>query len=175
MTSMDAPSCLLAVDIQQGFINAATAKIPLAVRKFCDRVHIQHRIFTRFINPGESGQFVKILGWDRLQGEPEISLAPEVDELPTLVVDKRSYSPFMDGKLIDALRNFEATDVLVFGIETDACVFQSALDLFDRGLRPLVIADLSMSTAGRQYHHAALRMLARHIGSESIVNASDLG
>ncbi len=55
---MALPSCLIAVDVQAGFIAPATASIPLAIREFCERNPIEHRIFTRFVNPGNGGSFV---------------------------------------------------------------------------------------------------------------------
>ena len=168
------PSCLIAVDVQSGFINAATSSIPQAVRKFCDRNQIEHRIFTRFVNPGAGGPFVEILGWSRLQDEQEIALASEVDGLPTLVLDKNTYSPFVDTNLEEVLRDIGVDDVLVFGIDTDVCVLMTAVGLFDRGFRPVVVTDLSASTGGRQHHDAALSLLPRYIGSDNIATTTDL-
>lgn len=168
------PSCLIAVDIQSGFIDTTTASIPPAVRRFCERNPIRHRIFTRFVNPGIGGPFVEILEWPRLQEQREIALAPEIEDLPTLVVDKCSYSPFVDTKLEDTLRGLEVDDVLVFGIDTDVCVLTTAVGLFDRGFRPVVVTDLSMSHGGREYHDAALSILPRYIGADNIVTTADL-
>jgi nicotinamidase-related amidase len=171
---MDLPSCLIAVDLQSGFIGTTTASIPLAVQAFCERNPIRHRIFTRFVNPGAGGPFLEILGWSRFQEDREIALAPEVASLPTLVVDKCSYSPFVDTKLEETLRDLDVYDVLVFGIDTDVCVLTTAVDLFDRGFRPLVVSDLSMSHAGRKYHDAAITILPRYIGAKNVVTTADL-
>ncbi|WP_419917898.1 cysteine hydrolase family protein [Candidatus Poriferisocius sp.] len=168
------PSCLIAVDIQTGFINPATALIPSAVREFCEQNPIEHRIFTRFVNPGADGPFMKILGWSRFQEECETTLHPEVNSLPTLVLDKFTYSPFVDTKLEDTLLTLDVKDVLVFGIDTDVCVFTTAIDLFDRGFHPLVVTNLSMSHAGRQYHDAAIKILPRYIGADNVVTTADL-
>ncbi len=168
------PSCLIAVDIQSGFIDEHTAQIPMAIRQFCIHAPIEHRIFTRFINPGEGGPFIEILGWPQLQENREIVLAPEIDDCPTLVVDKYSYSPFIDTKLEDILRRLEVDEVLVFGIDTDVCVLTTAVDLFNRGFHPIVVSDLSMSHAGIEYHNAALSILPRYIGANNIVTTADL-
>ncbi len=92
---MGLPSCFIAVDIQSGFIGEHTAEIPIAIRQFCSDMPVTHRIFTRFINPGEGGSFIEILGWSKLQEIREIVLAPEVESCATMVLDKWSYSPFV--------------------------------------------------------------------------------
>lgn len=171
----DIPSCLIAVDIQVGFIGPSTAEIPAQIRAFCEVVPVEHRIFTRFINPGTGGPFVDFLDWHRLQDGNETALAPEVADLPTLLIDKHSYSPFAHPGLEDALRVLDVEEVLVFGIDTDACVLATAFGLFDLGIRPRVVTDLSASSGGRKYHDSAMAILARSIGADGIVNTSDLG
>ena len=171
---MTLPSCILVVDVQNGFICPATATIPAAVRSFCDNNKFEHRIFTRFINPGNGGPFVNVLGWPRLQDEDEIALAPEVADLPTLIVDKYTYSPFVDTKLEDRLRNLGLQEVFVCGMDTDICVLTTAVDLFDRGFQPTVIANLSMSHAGTEFHDAAIKILPRYIGEHNVINITEL-
>lgn len=171
---MEAPSCLLVVDVQSGFISSATASIPSAVRAFCESTPFKHRIFTRFNNPGVGGPFVKILKWRRLSHDSETALAPEVADLPTLVIDKYAYSPFVDTKLEDILRNLGVYEVAVCGIDTDICVLTTAVDLFDRGFRPVVVSDLSMSHAGRVFHDAAIKILPRFIGADNVVTSAEL-
>lgn len=174
LPAMSLPTCLIVVDVQSGFICSVTAPIPAAVSAFCKENSFEHRIFTRFINPGNGGPFVKILGWSHLQNEEEIALAPEVADLPTVIVDKHTYSPFVDTKLEDRLRNLGVHDVLVCGIDTDICVLTTAVDLFDRGFRPFVIKDLSMSHAGPEFHEAAIKILPRYIGANSVVTIADI-
>ena len=171
---MGIPSCLLVVDVQSGFISPASASIPSALRAFCESTPFEHRIFTRFINPGSGGPFVDILNWPRLRQDGEIALALEVADLPTLVIDKYTYSPFVDTKLEDTLKNLEVYEVAVCGIDTDVCVLTAAVDLFDRGFRPLVVSDLSMSHAGREFHEAAIKILPRFIGADNVVTAAQL-
>ncbi len=101
-------------------------------------------------------------------------LAREVWGLPTLVVDKQSYGPFVGTELEAILHRIGARDVLVCGIDTDICVLATAVDLFDRGFRPFVISDLSMSHAGPELHDAALRILPRFIGGDGIVTVAEL-
>lgn len=171
---MGFPSCLLVVGVQTGYMSAATAGLPAKIRGFCETNQFEHRIFTRFVNPGAGSPFVEILNWKGLQQNAEIALVPELVDLPTLVIDQHGYSPFLDSKLENALREREVREVLVCGIDTDICVLATASGLFDRGFHPIVATDLSMSTWGSEYHEWALRILSRKIGSDNVVNTNNL-
>ena len=149
-----------------------TSAIPAAVRSLCEHTHFEHRIFTRFINPGAGSPFVDILGWTALQDEQETALVPEIAHLPTLVVNKFTYSPFVGTRLEETLANFGIRDIAVCGIDTDACVLATVIGLMDRGIRPTVLSDLTGSTGGSEVHHAALRVLTRVVGPEKILRRS---
>lgn len=169
-----APRTLVAVDIQAGFTAPSTEHVPPAVRSLCASVRIEHRIFTRFVNPGPGGPFAELLGWHKLQSPHETALAPEVEALATAVVEKHGYSPFFDTALAAELERVGAHTVLVCGIDTDVCVLSTAAGLFDSGFHPVVIADLCASTGGTVAHNAALSILPRFIGAHNIINSTDL-
>lgn len=172
---MEGPSCLLAIDVQFGFVGPATEAVPTAVRSLCERVAFEHRILTRWINPGAGGPFVEILDYHGFQGDaPEIPLVPEVADLATLIVDKYTYSPFVGTSLEDTLRELGVSTVAVCGIDTAVCVLAGAVGLFDRGFRPLLVSDASASMGGPDIHEAALQVLSRTIGPDNIITTDDL-
>ena len=55
------------------------------------------------------------------------------------------------------------------GIATDNCVLKSAVDLFEAGLEPLVLAADCASHGGPECHAAGLLLLARFIGAERVI------
>ena len=172
---MEGPSCLLAIDVQAGFVCPATEAVPAAVRSLCERVAFEHRIFTRWINPGAGGPFVEILDYHGFQGDsPEIPLAPEVADLATLVVDKYTYSPFVGTSLESTLQEFDVRTVVVCGIDTAVCVLSAAVGLFDRGFRPVLVSDASASMGGLDIHQGALQVLSRSIRPHNIMTTDDL-
>ena len=171
---MRLPACLLAVDLQAGFISGQTDWVPAAVRRFCDSHPVEHRVFTRFLNPGGRGSFERVLGWAEMAGGPDVELASEVAGLPTMTVDKHAYSPFLHTPLEGHLRSLGADEVMVCGVDTDACVLAAAVGLFDRGFRPVVLADLCASGGGRRLHADGLRILARQIGESNVVTGAEL-
>ncbi|MXZ52669.1 MAG: cysteine hydrolase [Acidimicrobiaceae bacterium] len=172
---MDGPSCLLAIDVQFGFVCAETEAVPSAVRSLCERVAFEHRVFTRWINPGPGGPFVDFLDYHGFQGDAaEIPLTDEVADLATMVVDKYTYSPFVGTDLERSLRELDVRTVVVCGIDTAVCVLSAAVGLFDRGFRPLLVSDASASMGGPDIHQAGLDVLARTIGPHNIVTGDDL-
>ena len=168
------PDCVIAVDIQTGFIAPPTQHIPAAVESFLARARVEHRIFTQFVNPGPGGPFSDLLGWHKLQDPKETALAPEVEALATSVVEKHGYSPFSGTGLAAELERIGANTVLVCGIDTDVCVLSTAAGLFELGLHPIVVADLCASTGGTAAHNAALTILPRYIGAHNIITTTDL-
>ena len=171
---MEGPSCLLAIDVQFGFVDPATEAVPAAVRSLCERVAFEHRIFTRWINPGAGGPFVEILDYHGFQGDaPEIPLVPEVADLATLVIDKYGYSPFVGTSLESTLHDLGVRTVVVCGIDTAVCVLSAAVGLFDRGFRPVLVSDASRSMGGPDIDQAALQILARNIGADNVMTTAE--
>ena len=76
----------------------------------------------------------------------------------------------MTRSFLNELRQSGTTEVSLCGIDTDACVMATALDLFQNGIRPVVLAEACASHAGPDYHEAGLKLLARLIGREQIVS-----
>ncbi|GAA3083901.1 hypothetical protein GCM10020000_82690 [Streptomyces olivoverticillatus] len=48
------------------------------------------------------------------------------------------------------------TDLLLCGIDTDSCVYDTAVAAYHGGLRPWIVTDACASTGGAEVHEAAL-------------------
>ena len=59
------------------------------------------------------------------------------------------------------------TEIHLCGFDTDACVYKTALDLIEHGIRPIVLKDFCFS-ANKNFHKIGLKLLARNIGKENI-------
>ena len=165
---------LLAVDVQAGFAVPGTAHIPSAIRSACEAFRFGRRIFARFENPGVDGPFVRHLGWHGLSGPEATRLAPEVAGLAPDVFAHSGYSLFARTPLDRWLGDSPSETVLLVGVDTEVCIYHTALELFDRGHRPLVASDLVASCGGQHAHDAALAMLRRTIGTAAVAPISDL-
>jgi nicotinamidase-related amidase len=159
----------LIVDVQRGFVNEHTAAVPAEIERFLDGRGAEfERIFaSRFVNEQDSG-FRRLIEWDGLTGSPETDLCPEIERFPLEVLDKHVYSS-MTGDFVDRLRGEAIQDVYLAGIDTDICVMHNAMDAFDAGLTPWVLAPLCRSHAGPELHRAALSILRRGIGGNQVI------
>ena len=59
--------------------------------------------------------------------------------------------------------------IYLCGIDTDACVLKTALDLFENNFDVKVIEDCSMSHSGIEYHISAINMLRKLIGNQNVI------
>lgn len=167
-----AADALLVVDVQQGFINDFTRHIPARIARLIGREAFAPVLFTRFINrPGSP--YREFLSWNGCATERETAIAPELAPhvRPEVIFSKPGYAGIPE-TLGTFLRERGFERLTICGIDTDMCVLKVAMDVFDLGIRPIVLTDCCASTAGLQAHLAGLAVLARNIGAEQL---RDLG
>ena len=155
---------LIVIDVQNGFVNGHTRHVVPVVERLqhgYERIHA-----TRFVNPPES-PYRRFLDWRRFgegSADAELAFRPAAH---AVIVEKHVYSCVTE-ELLDELRQAGMNEVSLCGIDTDACVLMTAVDLFQNGFRPVVLADACASHAGPDYHEAGLRLLERLIGRRQI-------
>ena len=125
--------------------------------------------------------YVIIIGCGRVGSELARLLADAGDNI--VVVDKNSTafknlgSEFNgvtlsgDGFDVDLLKEAGIEQADLCSIGTDGCVLKTAVDLFEAGIRPLVLADFCASHGGPACHEAGLLLLRRFIGARQVVEA----
>ncbi len=162
---------LLVVDVQHCFLNAFTSHVPDRVRRLIERGAYDHVWFTRFVNV-EDGPYREFLDWHGGDAPPDTDFAPELAPwaTPDRVFTKPGYAGLPD-TLAERLIEERVTRVCLVGIDTDMCVLKVAMDVFDLGIRPVVLVDCCASTAGLQAHLAGLAVLARNIGANQLHDA----
>ncbi|RYG37282.1 MAG: cysteine hydrolase [Burkholderiales bacterium] len=140
------------------------------------REHASSTIFTRFIPadyPG-AGEGVWRRYWQRWSSMTLqhidthlVGLLPELAQLapPATVFDKRTYSPWVDGKLHALLQLRQCTTLIVTGGETDVCVLASVLGAVDHGYRVIVVTDAICSSSD-ETHDAVMTVYARRYGQQ---------
>ena len=162
---------LLVVDVQHCFLNSFTSHVPDRVRRLIERGAYDHIWFTRFVNV-EDGPYREFLDWHGGDAPPDTDFAPEL--APWATPDRVFTKPGLTGlteELEEHLIAAAPERVLLVGIDTDMCVLKIALDIFDLGIRPVVLVDCCASTAGLQTHLAGLAVLARNIGADQLRDA----
>ena len=155
---------IILIDVQDGFITPKTAHIPPLVQAV--QAEYELVIATQFVNPPLSS-FRRLMKWERFsEGSPETALA-FARASHTQVVVKSTYTALTPA-VVGILESSGVEEVHLCGLETDICVLKSAVDIFEYGLRPVVLKSLCATRAGPGIHDAALAILARYIGAEQI-------
>uniref|UniRef100_UPI003340C66F isochorismatase family cysteine hydrolase n=1 Tax=Castellaniella defragrans TaxID=75697 RepID=UPI003340C66F len=153
------------VDVQNGFISRSTEHIPALVESAQKDYDVVYA--TRFYNP--TGSFFRtLIKWNRLgRDSSEFALAFRL-EVGGTIIDKPIYT-CVDKLFVAGLRGQNISVVDVCGIDTDICVTKCAVDLFESGIEPRVLARLCASNAGQEAHEHALRTLERYIGKGQVI------
>jgi nicotinamidase-related amidase len=159
------------VDVQRGFMNEFTHHIPERLVRVVGRGQHDPLLFTRFVNVSES-PYRRYLHWEEVAGPPDTELVPEMVPLVAKgrVFEKRGYTGLPE-ELAAYLRESGAEEVAVVGIDTDMCVLKIAMDIFDMGVRPIVLTDCCASTLGAAAHLLGLAILSRNIGPQQLREA----
>ena len=84
-----------------------------------------------------------------------------------MVIEKLIYS-CVSAAFLDQLRHAQIDELHLCGIATDNCVLKCAVDLFEAGLRPIVLAEFCASHAGADYHQWGLAIIERFIGTAQV-------
>lgn len=157
---------LLLIDCQVGFCNSHTDHLPprwgWALREFGHR--FDQVIAARWVNVTASA-FMRAGFTAMHRDDPAIDLVPEVAPLITVTHDRSMYP--VPGHILPRSAD-GPTEVFIAGVDTDACVMATALSLYTSQYSPVVIEDLSGSTAGPQVHEAALTLLRRNLGPSGV-------
>ena len=156
---------LLIIDLQENFINDNTKNIPNSIKKLIDSNIANHIVFTKFIND-DSSIFYKILNYKGCMSEKDRNIV--IDTKNYKIIEKRVYTAYND-ELKLYIDNNNITTIYLCGIDTDACVLKTALDLFENNYDVKVIEDCSMSHSGIEYHNSAINMLKKLIGIQNVV------
>lgn len=110
---------------------------------------------SRFVNAASP-----LIKFDVFDGYDDESLAFTPAE-HVKIFAKNIYSSF-----IPEMRAFERIDLC--GYDTDACVYKTAMDLIENGVRPRVLTRLCGSE-NAEFHELGLKALARNIGDANLI------
>lgn len=77
---------------------------------------------------------------------------------PFKSIEKRAFSVYDDDEAWNHIAQQNRNAVILFGIETHVCVMQTALDLLDDGMQPIIIADATGSRSKYDRKQAIRRM-----------------
>lgn len=162
-----ANSALVLIDLQKAFINKHTEGVVDKIKKLVESNKFEHIIATKFINSIDS-QFVKLGVYEGCMNEDETQLINEIDFSKAMVIERCLYTG-VTNKFLEYANENNITEFYIAGLDTDACVMKTAMDLFEYDFTPYIIADCCASSGGEKYHLEALDLLKRNIGKNQII------
>lgn len=157
--------CLLIVDVQKGFINESTAHIPKLVEQIQNRYDLLYA--TKFFNKKNSF-YRSLIKWSRFDirsDDFKLAFSPLSH---VKIIDKSIYT-CVNEVFLRQLTDNNIDEVHICGIDTDICVTKCAVDLFEAGIVPKVLANFCASHAGNDAHLNALKTLERFIGRDQVI------
>lgn len=105
------------------------------INDFIKKSNYDKIFFTRFINKKDS-LYCSKLNWHKLQSEDEIQLAIDAPKT-SIIFNKFGYG--LSNKQLDILKKLNVDTIHICGLQTDACVYAIAFQLFDIGIYPNIL------------------------------------
>lgn len=158
-------SLLLVIDLQKNFINQNTKNVPDNISNLINTNRFDYVVFTKFVNDINS-QFYKILGYKGCLNSEDRRIV--IDTNNNKIIEKKIYTA-LNQELVQFIKEKNIGIIYLCGIDTDACVLKTAIDLFENNYNVKVIEDCSMSHSGIEFHEYAIKMLEKLIGKQNVV------
>lgn len=164
---------LVIVDVQNGFVkNAYSERILERITDLLERELFDVVIATKYWNVRGS-YLSRFMGWNDLCTAESQALRPEIEKYPDYIIEKDGYSSMTDEMtaLLRSLNDGELPEYLfTFGFDTECCVAMTATDMFEMGIRPLVLTRYCGSHDGDDYHNAGLLSMDHLIGPDFLID-----
>lgn len=159
---------ILLVDIQEGYMNEDLRNLPKDIEKHVKNYDYDLVIATRFINKNDSLHQSDIHIKEMTVFSSKAKLVEPIDKIADFILMKSTYTSYT----VDVAKLLEKKDikqVYIAGLNTETSILATALDLFDKGIKPVVLSHLCNTTNGKRINEAALEILRIAVGDECIL------
>ncbi|MBQ8209284.1 MAG: cysteine hydrolase [Clostridia bacterium] len=161
---------LLVIDIQRGFINENTACVKEKIDSLIRSKAFDCVIASVYRNYRGS-PISSFMGWREMMTDEEQELVGEAANADYFI-NKTTYSAYCD-ELAEILKTENGGTmpdcVYIAGVDTECCVLMTAAELFEKGIRPVVLTDYCGSTGGNDSHNAGILSLESIIGKSNLI------
>ena len=183
---------LLVIDVQRGNISEYNRFIPNGIASIIKAELFNPIIFTRYVNTPDSPARLFLeteemsdfgsAGMESKISEVMGAKAPGLDkmgitELPDgygakrYLLTRNVYSAVTaDFEELLAELDLDNTGMYLVGADTESSIMKTVLDLFERTIEPIVLAEFCGSHRGLGNHEKALTLLKELIGPERVVS-----
>lgn len=141
---------LLIIDVQK------SAVIKPEIAQKIEKLQYEYDVIfvSKFTN--KNSPLLNLLNWSGYDDE-ELAFKPKNN---AFIYTKTGYSSYLP-----EMKEFE--EIHICGFDTDACIYKTAMDLAEIGVRPVVLKDYCFS-ANQEFHDMGLKLLERNIGVMNI-------
>lgn len=158
---------LIVIDVQKFFLSGKTQGIVTKIREYLQNHAREYDLvyFTVFKNDSASPLW-RISQWKGCVGSPDTDLCDELKPFANKydLFYKNILSAAKVPAIKKGLQKSGIGEVDLCGFDTDCCVLATAYDVFDQGIKPVVLENLTWSTSEEELHVPALQMISRNIG-----------
>ena len=158
---------LLLIDVQEGFLNESTQQIPGDIMRHIKSNAYDLVIATRFINKPGSLYQSELNMKDMTMVSNKSKLVEGMGDCADIVLMKSTYSSFTED-VSKLLEKYQMKEVYIAGLNTHNSILATVFNLFDRGIRPIVIENLCGSKLGKRTNDEVLDILRATIGQKNI-------
>ena len=159
---------ILLVDIQEGYMNEELRNLPKDIEKHVKNYDYDLVIATRFINKNDSLHQSDIHIKDMTVFSSKAKLVAPIDKIADFVLMKSTYTSYT-ADVANLLEKKDVKQVYIAGLNTETSILATALDLFDKGIKPVILSHLCNTTNGKRINEAALEILRIAVGDECIL------
>ena len=162
---------LVIIDMQKGFDCPEAKAVISNLNKFY--YYFDNISFAMFENRKNS-LFETQLKWIDFQNEEDRKLIDGI-KIPKNAhfTNHHNYTVYND-ELKGLIKKLKPTKVYLAGFFSDVCLLKTAMDMFDDGIVPYVIKDLSGSPHGAIAHYVAFAAMKEGLGNDRIITTKDL-
>lgn len=156
---------LLVVDVQKAFINKETKKTFEKIKELVKSKRYSNIIYGKFLNHKNS-PFYNKLGYKECidNASQELVIDPEDNK----IISRDKYSLYTR-ELVDYIISNNIDNIYICGFDTDACIYITALELFENNFNVYVLKDYCFSSEGSKFHKYGIILLEKQIGEKYII------
>lgn len=150
---------LLVVDMQNGFLNYECYRsLNKKIDNYIKKNDYELIIFTKFINTNDS-LYEKKLNWFNLKTKQSQEICVYVPK-NSIIFEKYGYGLQIED--LEKIKELGIEDIDICGLQTDACVYAIAFQLWDNGIYPNILINYTATAPERE--EGAKKILLHQFG-----------
>lgn len=162
---------LVVIDMQKGFDCPESRSVVDSFNKYS--YFFENISFAMFENKKNS-LFETQLKWVDFQGEKDRKLMDGIKAPQSaFYTNHHNYTVYND-ELKKVIEEVKPTDIYLSGLFSDVCLLKTSMDMFDDGIVPYIIKDLSASPHGDSAHDVAFTTMKMAIGEDRIISINEI-